>query len=199
MNRSKSPVVTEFEYMEPLCKSSNRAERRSSLSLLGRKRLQWSGAHGSRGTTVLRRWNIRGVHTRRDSGASSPWHSSAVGTPAPRGQRRRPLNSLRELRRGSLCARPIRALRRERLQERRSGLVPQSEAQGRRPLPASSDKGTCSLSSMPLLENPGLLCNNLFHGASTEIAFPVYSTVLSGLATSAAEAPCPADTQTILI
>src|SRR5208283_4506590 len=38
-----------------------------------------------------------------------------------------------------------------------------------------------------------------FHRSTTEIAFPVYSTVLSGLATGAAEAPCPADTQTILI
>ena len=42
-------------------------------------------------------------------------------------------------------------------------------------------------------------CNNLFHGSFTEIAFPLYSTVLSGLATGAAEAPCPAATQTILI
>jgi hypothetical protein len=39
----------------------------------------------------------------------------------------------------------------------------------------------------------------IFHGSTTEIAFPTYSTVLSGLPTSAVAAPCPADTQTMLI
>jgi len=38
-----------------------------------------------------------------------------------------------------------------------------------------------------------------FQGSTIEIAFPLYSTVLSGLATGAAEAPRPEDTQTTLI
>lgn len=45
----------------------------------------------------------------------------------------------------------------------------------------------------------GILCNGLFQGSFTEMAFPLYSTVLSGLATGAPEAPCPAATHTILI
>ena len=40
----------------------------------------------------------------------------------------------------------------ERLQGRQSGLVPLPASQGRRLLPELSDKGICSLSSMPLFE-----------------------------------------------
>src|SRR6478672_13929169 len=70
----------------------------------------------------------------------------------------------------------------------------ENECSGRIPsMYAGDDAPTCPRIS------PSKNCNNLFHGSFTEIAFRVYSTVLSGLDTGAAEAPCPAETQTILI
>jgi len=68
------------------------------------------------------------LHRRRDSDDDCPSGSWAAKTRTLRGQRRRPLNSLQGLCRGSLCARPIPASHREPLPAHHSGSVPQPAA-----------------------------------------------------------------------
>jgi hypothetical protein len=117
-NGSKSPVVTELEYIDPLCTV---LESGSTVDFLPH---------------CAARWNSRATHRPPGSAESSQCRSSAAGRPILHGQRCCPRDYLRERCHELECAPQLPIWRRARLEAPRSSTVQVLRSSRRAPGPA---------------------------------------------------------------